>query len=238
MENEDILKKGLEIYGIDAGSEIIEKFKIYMDTLLEWNKKINLTAITEPKEIIEKHFLDSVSCLEAGIDFMHSNVIDVGTGAGFPGIPLKIVVNDMRLTLLDSLNKRVIFLTELMNRLGLDCSIIHGRAEDYGVKPDYREIYDIALSRAVAPMNILSEYTLPFVKVGGSLLCLKGPSIDEEIVLSKKAINILGGEIDEVIETKVFGCDLEHRIVKIKKVKLCPGKYPRKAGVVEKKPIV
>lgn len=234
----DTLKKGMEEYGIQYNNVIIEKFKIYIATLLEWNKKVNLTAVTDEYEIVIKHFLDSLSCMQCGVDFSKSKVIDVGTGAGFPGVPLKIVMNGMKLTLLDSLNKRVVFLNELKERLGIECEVIHGRAEEYGVKSGYRENYDIVLSRAVASMNILVEYTLPFVKVGGYLLCQKGPSLDEELEQSNNAIVTLGGKVMEVVNTRICGSNLDHRILKIKKMAICPGKYPRKAGTAEKKPIM
>lgn len=238
MDNREILKKGLEKYNIEATMEIIERFEVYKDMLLEWNQKINLTAITDEREIVVKHFLDSASCMAAGIDFSNVSVIDVGTGAGFPGIPLKIINQGMELTLLDSLNKRLIFLTELMNKLGLKANIVHGRAEEFGVKKEFREKFNVAVSRAVASMNVLLEYTLPFVKQGGFLLCQKGPSIFEEMESSKKAMEILGGRMDKILSTEVYNSDFTHYIVKIEKVKLCPANYPRKAGTAEKKPII
>jgi 16S rRNA (guanine527-N7)-methyltransferase len=238
MENIDILKKGIEIYDIEVTSEMVERFDIYIRTLLEWNEKINLTAITDEKDIIIKHFLDSASCIQSGLGFDEKRVIDVGTGAGFPGIPLKIIVPGLELTLLDSLNKRVIFLSELMDRLGLKAHIIHGRAEDYGVKKEYREKYDIAVSRAVAAMNVLAEYTLPYVSVGGYLICQKGPSVNQEVEDAKTAIEVLGGNIVEISPTKIYNSELSHFIVKVKKIAQCPGKYPRKAGTAEKKPII
>lgn len=238
MDNKEILKNGLSMYNIEADIEIIERFEIYKNMLLEWNKKINLTAITDDKEIVIKHFLDSVSCVQAEIDFSLGSSIDVGTGAGFPGIPLKIINPLMNLTLLDSLNKRIIFLNELMAALGLKASIIHGRAEEFGVKAEFRERFDTVLSRAVAPMNVLSEYTLPFAKIGGFILCQKGPGITEEIEYSKRAINLLGGEISQIISTPVYSGDFTHYIAKIKKVKKCPAKYPRKAGTAEKNPVI
>jgi 16S rRNA (guanine(527)-N(7))-methyltransferase GidB len=237
MNNIELLKEGIKLYGIEATGEMIERFSIYIDLLVEWNKKMNLTAITDEEGIIIKHFLDSLSCLQTGYDFFRASAIDVGTGAGFPGIPMKIAVPAMELTLLDSLNKRTIFLTELMDRIGLQCKIIHGRAEDFGVKPAYREKYDFAFSRAVANMSVLFEYTLPFVKVGGNLLCLKGPGVFEEIEGSGNAAEILGGSMGKIIPTNVYKSDFTHYIAVVKKVKTCPGKYPRKAGMVEKKPL-
>jgi 16S rRNA (guanine527-N7)-methyltransferase len=206
--------------------------------LLEWNSKMNLTAITDERDIIIKHFLDSVSCLEFKTDFSGRKVIDVGTGAGFPGVPLKIVKPDIKLTLLDSLKKRTVFLADLMQRLNLECEIVHGRAEEMGVNPKYREKYDIVLSRAVASMNILLEYTLPFAKVGGYFICQKGPGVFEEAEEAKKAVEVLGGSIEGILPTNVYGSDFSHYITAVKKVKLCPGKYPRKAGTAEKKPII
>lgn len=237
MMNKELLKEGLYFYDIEATNEILERFDIYLNLLLEWNKKMNLTAITDEKDIIIKHFLDSISCVKTGVFYPDSNVIDIGTGAGFPGVPLKIVLNNIELTLIDSLNKRIMFLNELINKLGLKANIVHGRAEDYGVKKDYREKYDIVLCRAVARMNILVEYTLPYLKIGGFLLCMKGPGIFDEVNDAKKALEVLGGTIDNILSTQVYKSDFDHYIVKVKKVKECPGKYPRKAGIAEKNPI-
>jgi 16S rRNA (guanine527-N7)-methyltransferase len=237
MDKTDILRNGIREFNIEPTDEMIERFEIYSKMLVEWNKKINLTTITDENEIVIKHFLDSISCVQSGIDFSEKKVIDVGTGAGFPGVPLKIVMPDMDITLLDSLNKRTIFLSELMENMGLKCSIIHGRAEDYGRKEGYREAYDIVLSRAVANMSVLVEYMLPYTRIGGHLLCQKGPAVYQEVEDAKNAIGILGGRIKEIISTNVYNSDFTHYIAVIEKVKLCPGKYPRKAGAVEKNPI-
>lgn len=237
MKNREYLEKGLKSYGIDVNTEMLDRFDSYINILLDWNKKINLTAITDENEIIAKHFLDSVSCIKSRKISKDSKVIDIGTGAGFPGVPLKIVMPEIELCLLDSLNKRVLFLSELMNKLGLKAEIVHGRAEDYGNKKGFRESFDISLSRAVAPMNVLVEYTLPFVKVGGYALCQKGPTIFDELGKAQRAIEILGGKEEEILSTQVYNKELDHYIVKIRKVGLCPGKYPRKAGIVEKNPL-
>lgn len=237
MDNIELLKNGIKSFNIEPTEDIINKFVIYKDMLIEWNQKINLTNITDEKEILVKHFLDSISCIQSGIDMRYKKVIDVGTGAGFPGIPLKIVMPEMELTLLDSLNKRVVFLTELMKELDLECEIIHGRAEDYGRKTEYREKYDVVLSRAVARMEVLSEYTIPFTKVGGYVLCQKGPAVFEELKEAQKSIQVLGGKLKDVISTRLYNSDLTHYVTIIEKCGVCPGKYPRKAGIVEKNPI-
>ena len=212
------------------------KFNNYMELLLDWNEKINLTAITEKEDIILKHFKDSLTIEE----FIPENakVIDVGTGAGFPGIPLKIVRKDISLTLLDSLNKRIKFLDEVVNNLELEnVETIHSRAEDAGMNKKYREQYDIATSRAVANLSTLLEYLMPFVKVGGSVICMKGPNIEEELNKAKHAISELGGEIQEIKNFKLEGTDNERNIIIIKKVKPISGKYPRKAGMPANNPL-
>lgn len=238
MRYDDILKEGLAIYGIDATSEMEDRFQTYLDLLLEWNGRMNLTAVTDERDIMIKHFLDSASCIQTGLDFSQASAIDVGTGAGFPGVPLKIIFPDMKLTLLDSLRKRIIFLRQLTEELSLRCEIIHGRAEDFGTDPSYRERYDIALSRAVANMNVVCEYTLPFVKVHGYFLCMKGPGIYDELKNSGNAIGILGGSIKKILSTNVYNGALEHNIALVEKVRTCPGKYPRKSGQVQKKPLM
>lgn len=237
MDNKELLKRGIEAFNVEATGEMIERFLIYSRLLVEWNQKVNLTSITEEGEIIIKHFLDSISCIQSGLKLSSSKVIDVGTGAGFPGVPLKIVMPQMDLTLLDSLNKRINFLSELTDKMGLKCNIVHGRAEDFGKKEDYRENFDCVLSRAVANMAVLSEYTLPFARIGGYVLCQKGPAVYEEVEDARKAIDTLGGKLKDIISTKVYNSDFSHYIALIEKVKLCPGKYPRKAGTVEKNPL-
>lgn len=245
MELVEILKVGAGKMGIEISNEEAEKFISYKDILLEWNKKMNLTAITEDREIIVKHFLDSLSCIQdkyLPIQLKNSQdrvrLIDVGTGAGFPGIPLKIVLPNIELTLLDSLKKRIGFLQELSKELRLDgVEFIHGRAEDLGKNKNYREKYDYAVSRAVASLNVLVEYCMPFVKVGGYFICQKGPNLEEEIREAERAIKLLGGEIVDQIKADIPFSDRDHNILLIKKIKQSPSKYPRKAGRPTKDPI-
>ena len=214
----------------------IEKFYKYMNLLIEWNEKINLTAITEPKEIIIKHFIDSLTVLK---DIKGKNtLVDVGTGAGFPGIPLKIMDEEIKITLLDSLNKRINFLNEVIKQLDLkNIETIHSRVEEAGKNKKYRERFDIATARAVANLATLSEYMLPLVKVGGKSICMKGSEVSEELQNSKKAISILGGEIENIDNFQLPKSDMMRNIVIIKKVKNTPNKYPRKPGTPSKEPI-
>ena len=212
----------------------IENFYKYMNLLLEWNEKMNLTAIIEPNGVILKHFVDSLTIsnlIEKG-----QNVIDVGTGAGFPGIPLSIVNNE-NITLLDSLNKRIIFLEEVINKLELkNIKAVHARVEEFAKNKKEREMYDVATSRAVAPLNVLLEYLLPLVKVGGKCICMKG-SNTEEIDEAKNALKVLGGEIEKIKKIILPESDIIRNIIIVKKVKETPLKYPRKPGTPSKEPI-
>lgn len=238
MELHDILKNGALNYNIDLDDDRLQKFMLYKDLLKEWNEKVNLTAITDDKEIITKHFLDSLAIFKSNKINKGISIIDVGTGAGFPGLPIGIVMPENRIVLADSLNKRLKFLDEVSGRLELNNIVtIHGRAEDLGRNKDLREKFDIATARAVANMSVLSEYCLPFVKKGGYFIALKGPSIEEEISQSKNAVATLGGKIVEVIEADIYNEEYKHKIVIVEKTKECPNIYPRKAGTVEKKPI-
>ncbi len=221
---------------IELNQKQIEDFLTYKDILVQWNKVMNLTGITETKEVVIKHFADSVTALEIA-DFKNKTVIDVGTGAGFPGLPLKIAEPSINLTLLDSLTKRLNFLEEVCNKIDTKANFVHGRAEDLGKDLNFREKYDIALSRAVAPLNILAEFDLPFVKVGGLMIALKGPSAYEEIENAKSAITELGGEISLVKEVNLPDTDLKHNIVVIKKIKNTSEKYPRRAKKIERNPL-
>ncbi len=191
MEPIEILKRGTEEMGIEISHKQAEQFIKYKDILLEWNRKMNLTTITEEREIIIKHFLDSLSCIQTKYLKNTGKMIDIGTGAGFPGIPLKIILPDIKLTLLDSLKKRIGFLEEVCAELDLGgIEFIHGRAEDFGQNKNYREKYKYVVSRAVAALNVLTEYCLPFAQVGGHFICQKGPKLIEEIKDAQKAIKI------------------------------------------------
>lgn len=228
----------------------ILQFEKYYEMLIEKNKVMNLTAITERDEVILKHFIDSVA-LAKYFDFERPvNVIDVGTGAGFPGIPLKIAFPKIDITLFDSLNKRVKFLQEVIDELGLDgdsienpkgktgiCRAVHGRAEEGGRNKEMREKYDLVVSRAVANMAVLSEYTLPFVKQGGYFIPYKTGAVDEELDAGKKAISILGGKIEKVEKLVLPDSDIGRSFVFIKKIKQTPKAYPRKAGTANKQPL-
>lgn len=229
---EKILEKSNKI-NVELSREQVEEFYKYMELMVEWNKKMNLTAITEPNEVIEKHFIDCLTIMPYIKE--NSTIIDVGTGAGFPGIPLKIADSSLDITLLDSLNKRINFLNEVISKVNLENIVaIHGRAEEY-VK-EKREKYDIAVSRAVAELPTLLEYLLPYVKVGGKCICMKGPKAQEEIDKSKKALHILGGKIEKVENIKIKE-EMERNIIIISKIAHTPSKYPRNAGKPSKDPI-
>ncbi|GAA0079214.1 16S rRNA (guanine(527)-N(7))-methyltransferase RsmG [Clostridium sp. CTA-5] len=238
MEFYNLMAKAAEDVGLKLTESQYEKFIIYKDLLKEWNEKINLTAIIEDEEIIKKHFIDSIKAFKRE-EFKQANtLIDVGTGAGFPGIPIAIMRSEIKVTLLDSLNKRVNFLNTVIKELNLKNVItIHSRAEDGARQKNLRESFDIATSRAVANMSVLSEFCLPYVKVGGHFIALKGPSVDEEIKESKKSIATLGGTLIDICEVQIEDTELKHNLVIVKKVNECPKAYPRKAGNVTKKPI-
>lgn len=230
------MQENSKVLGFNFSVEQLEKFYKYMNLLIEWNEKMNLTAITEPNDIILKHFIDSIIIQNSIKD--SNNIIDVGTGAGFPGIPLKIINEEKRFVLLDSLNKRVNFLNEVISSLNLKkVEAIHFRAEEAGQKEEYREKFDIVLSRAVSRLNTLAEYMLPFTKVGGKCICLKGPNMKEELEEAKNAIEILGGKIEKTEEYYLPESDIGRTIIVINKVKHLPNKYPRKAGVPSNRPL-
>lgn len=230
------LKNLAKKINIELSDEQVSKFIKYKNLLIETNKYINLTSITEDDEIILKHFIDSLT-INKYIE-QDKSLIDVGTGAGFPGLPIKIIRDDINITLLDSLNKRINFLNSVIDELQLKrIKTIHGRAEDVAHINEYREKYDYATARAVANLATLSELCLSFLKVGGVFICMKA-SIDEELEMAKKAINVLGGEIISVDNFKLPESDIERNIILIKKVKSTDKKYPRKAGTPSKDPIL
>lgn len=240
-----IIEESFEKIGIALTELQINQFYDYYQFLVEKNKVMNLTAITEYEDVVIKHFVDSL--LIANVpDFQKMaeqkiRLIDVGTGAGFPGIPIKIVYPEIQVTLLDSLNKRIKFLNEVVENLGLNnVTCIHGRAEDFGSNPEYREQYDICVSRAVANLSTLSEYCVPFVKVGGSFISYKASAIEEEVQNSKKAVKILNCKINDVIKMKLTDFnhnENERSFVVIEKVGKLSKKYPRKSGIPSKEPL-
>lgn len=221
---------------IDDGQ--LASFQKYYELLIEWNQQMNLTAITEPEEVVIKHFYDSLTP-SFYFDFNGQKLIDIGAGAGFPSIPLKICFPELQITLLDSLNKRLIFLEEVVNHLNLkNVNLVHGRAEDYGNKKEFRQEYDLVISRAVARLNIISELSLPFVKVGGVMISLKGSNIGEELIEAHKAITLLGGQFKETNYLELPEGYGQRNIVFINKTTNTPDKYPRKPGVPNKNPII
>lgn len=238
MDFFDIMNNAAEDAGVEFTRDKYEKFIKYMRLVQEWNEKINLTAITEDEDFIKKHFIDCIKAFKSDAIKNAKSIIDVGTGAGFPGLPIAIMNENCKVTLLDSLNKRINFLNLVKDELQLkNITTIHSRAEDGARQPKLRESFEVATSRAVANMAVLSEFCMPYVKVGGHFVALKGPSIDEELVNGKKAIEVLGGELKEIIEVKIEDTDLKHNIVEVRKISKCPKLYPRKAGTVNKKPI-
>ena len=233
-----ILEQKLGELGIKQDQNQLERFHKFYQLLIEWNKVMNLTGITEYEDVVEKHFVDSLSIIKAiDLSRIHT-VIDVGTGAGFPGIPLKIAFPHLRVVLLDSLNKRIKFLDEVIFQLGLtEIRTIHGRAEEYARKEEYREQFDLCVSRAVANLSTLSEYCLPYIQVGGMFVPYKSGEIDDEVEQSKKAVRILGGNIKDVMKFELPGTDIHRSFVLIHKEQHTQKKYPRKAGIPAKEPL-
>ena len=232
-----ILSDCAKAAGFDLAQPQLAQFTKYADLLVEWNQKMNLTAITEPLEIVTKHFIDSLY----GLPYLPNggSLIDVGTGAGFPGIPLKIARPDISLTLLDSLNKRLTFLNTVIAELSIpDAKTVHARAEEGAAKKSmYREFFDVATSRAVAQLNVLAEYCLPYVKVGGVFLAYKGGDVEEECKNAKNAVKTLGGDIRDIVSYTIPTTDITHTIVVMEKIKETADIYPRQQGKISKKPL-
>ncbi len=232
----DKAKELFEKVNIDLSQDMYDKFCKYEELLLSWNEKINLTAIVDDEEIWLKHFIDSAVISE--YIKPNTSLIDVGTGAGFPSIPCRIVRGDITLTLLDSLNKRINFLSELCGNLGIEnTDFVHGRAEDFGQDRKFREQFDYVTARAVANLSTLCELCIPFVKIGGEFICMKSGDVKEEVLEAKNSIETLGGEITDTVFYDLPNTDIKRCLIIIKKVKNTPDIYPRKAGIPNKKPL-
>lgn len=239
MKDKNIFQQLLTQWNISLQQEQIDQFIKYYEMLVEWNQVMNLTAITEYEEVLKKHFIDSLSLIKVAELESEYKILDLGTGAGFPGIPLKIAFPSLKIVLLDSLNKRVKFLNAVIEELNLkNIEAIHGRAEDFGKKEEYREQFDYCVSRAVANLAVLSEYCMPYVKVGGKFVPYKSGAIEEELNSSKKAIQILGGKIKKVETFLLPDSDIERSLICIEKIKSTPKKYPRSAGKPSKEPLL
>lgn len=235
-----LMKEELEEIGITLNEEQMNQFYRYYELLEEWNKVMNLTTITELEDVVTKHFTDSLSLVKAipNLGEEPISILDMGTGAGFPGIPLKIVFPKLKITLLDSLNKKINFLNHVIEELKLeDIDAIHGRAEDFGRDKDHRERYDYCVSRAVANLTTLSEYCLPYVKIGGAFIPYKSGKIEEELSQAKGAVKLLGGKVEEVVAFLLPKTEVERTFVVIRKKEGTSKKYPRKAGLPGKEPI-
>lgn len=235
--SKDLLKDKAALYGVLLDDKALERFDIYAKLLVEWNEKINLTAITDPEGIVIKHFLDSLTIFSAVNIPEKAKIIDVGTGAGFPGIPMLIARPDLDITLMDSTNKRLNVIRDILEKLELTANVVHSRAEDAGKSADFREKYDFSTARAVSNLRDLSEYCLPFVKVGGAFISMKGAKAEEEIAEAKKAIKTLGGKIEakKTFELEQTG---ERMIITVKKVSSTPPKFPRPSAKIAKNPLV
>ncbi len=234
----DQFKEDLNELDIYLGENQFDQFMQYYEILIEWNSFMNLTAITDFNDVLKKHFIDSLSLVKVAFLKKEISIIDVGTGAGFPGIPLKIAFPDLDIVLLDSLKKRIHFLEEVINQLGLkNISVIHGRAEDYAKENRGREKFDLCVSRAVANLSTLSEYCIPFVKKKGKFICYKSEKLTDELSNAKKAISILGGKVEKQVDFFLPSSKIYRNFLVIDKVKETPPKFPRKAGLPSKEPI-
>jgi len=233
------LKKQSESVGLSLTDEQTKKVEQYHDLLVEANRVMNLTRVPdEMEEAVDRNYLDSMAPVALGLFDGAETVVDVGSGAGFPGVPLAIALPDKRFTLMDSLTKRVEFLKSVVSALSLNAEAVALRAEDAGRKAEYREQFDLAVSRAVAPVNVLAELMLPLLRVGGRMLAYKGPAVEEEAKEAEKALELLGGRVRTVHEVRIPGRDWRHTVLEIEKIAPTPEKYPRRAGMPEKKPLV
>lgn len=233
MSFKEALFEEVKSIGIELDDLALDRFQTYYEMLVDYNTRMNLTAITEENEVIVKHFCDSLYLLSKCNVKEGASVIDVGTGAGFPGVPLLIARPDLKLTLLDGLNKRLVFLSDVLKKIGLEAEIVHARAEEGAQDKKYREKFDIATSRAVARLNVLSEYCLPYVKKGGMFVSLKGPAATEEIAEAKNALKVLGGTISAVQEYSLSD-ESSRTILVINKTSQTPPKYPRHNSKIKK----
>lgn len=232
------LEIALKQLNISREESVIDKFSQYMESILKWNQMVNLTSITDPDEFIEKHYIDSLLSVPCREFQKAKRIIDVGTGGGFPGIPLALAAPDKEFVLMDSLNKRIKIINELCREIGINnVTAIHARAEELARNKNHREKYDLCVSRAVANLSTLSEYCLPFIKKGGWFLAYKGPDTDQERKEAERAVSILGGKLEREEKAALENFKLEHKIIFIKKVGKTPEKYPRKAGTPSKEPL-
>lgn len=234
--SKELLKEEAAKFGVKLDEKALERFEIYAKLLVEWNEKINLTAITDPEGIVMKHFVDSLSVFSAVEIPEGAKSIDVGTGAGFPGVPMLIARPDLKITLLDSTNKKLNVIRDILEKIGLDCEVLHMRAEEAGQNKQYREKYDFATARAVSNLRELIEYCLPFVKKGGTFISMKSAKADEEIAEGKGAIKLLGGKIKEKKTFELADAG-ERTIILIEKISPTPGKYPRPSAKIAKNPL-
>lgn len=233
----NLLLKEAEKISVSLSETQLDKFQTYLEFLVETNEKINLTAITQPQEVVMKHFIDSIALFSVCDIMPNAKIADVGTGAGFPGMPLKIVRDDIDLTLIDSLNKRLVFLDELCGKINVKAKLIHSRAEELGRNKDFRESFDVVTARAVAALNSLCEYCLPLVNTGGCFIAMKSLKTDEEVQSAKKAIELMGGKIEKIEELSLSE-DMTRTFIIIRKIKNTPPKYPRQGAKISKNPIV
>ena len=234
----EALKKALGLMGGPSDEVTVNKYQQYMEGVLDWNEKVNLTNITDAEEFVIKHFIDSIICIDYPEFEEAGKIIDVGTGGGFPGVPLAIAAPDKEFILMDSLNKRLKIIDELCGQIGIgNVTTVHARAEELAKNKAHREQYDLCVSRAVANMATLAEYCLPFIKVGGCLMAYKGPDAEREVEEARKALYLLGGHVEEIREGNLKEFGIDHKVVIIKKVKNTPSKFPRKAGTPAKEPL-